>query len=554
MKLKFNSVRYLSLTLFLLSTISLSLASKSDLSTQRHISKSEKETKQEHPEQHSTHHHHLKTRKTEKAQSPPKPQTYQKQKDGYFTRTSKDNQGAAAKALSAFVCGIILFIVSIHFICWNERRAVKDTQYIDFIRRPESCSFIENGKEDSLTPNRLCIVTGKASVSKEAKINGLEINIATNRGKICIIKTHYEKFAPFDTIEKNEFEENEEGLVRVEEKIINHRRWETVAKSENSKFCTEYHPGEVQISGKYLIPMKHLESLIDKNQCEVLADNKYIYFPTQTDLSVIEEYLNTENNDSTKPYKYIIRGAHVYILRADVKLENDESFDPEKYEFSSSDLRLSFKYYFLPHEEPNFTAVGQLSSPDEKTGLSTISTYMTNLNKAGCSYFCCCCADSSEKYDFDQVYTEKMTREEIVKKMEDDNTSCTWVSRIGGFFMHFLSIYLILYPLILLVGMIPLLGAIGATVLIFFAFILSLMTFLFIIACAWVCARPVYAVLIFGFIFILFILGKASNDHIKSQQEANYNSNYNGYNNNYQSGNNYSNQGNQGRPKRHKFL
>ena len=237
-----------------------------------------------------------------------------------------------------------------------------------------------------------------------------------------------------------------------------------------------------------------------------------------------------------------------------MKLENDESFDPEKYEFSSSDLRLSYKYYYLPHEETHLTAVGQLSSADEKTGLCSITSYMTNLNKAGCSYFCCCCAESSEKYSFDRIYTQRMTREDIVKNMEDDNNACTWGSRIGGFFMHFFSIYLILYPLILLIGMIPFLGAIGATILSFFAFIISLMTFLFIIACAWVCARPVYAVLIFGFIFILFIFGKASNDHLKSQQETNYNSNYNGYNNDYQSQNNFNSQGYQGRPKRHKFL
>ena len=79
--------------------------------------------------------------------------------------------------------------------------------------------------------------------------------------------------------------------------------------------------------------------------------------------------------------------------------------------------------------------------------------------------------------------------------------------------------------------MIPFLGAIGATVLIFFAFILSLMTFLFIIACAWVCARPVYAVLIFGFIFILFFIGKTSRDQMQESENNDNNQNGNNYNN-----------------------
>ncbi len=69
-----------------------------------------------------------------------------------------------------------------------------------------------------------------------------------------------------------------------------------------------------------------------------------------------------------------------------------------------------------------------------------------------------------------------------------------------------------LYPLIMLIGMIPFIGAVGATILIFIAFFLACISFLFIIACAWICARPLFAILVFGFIGIMIVAGKMARD------------------------------------------
>ena len=68
----------------------------------------------------------------------------------------------------------------------------------------------------------------------------------------------------------------------------------------------------------------------------------------------------------------------------------------------------------------------------------------------------------------------------------------------------------------MLVGMIPFVGAVGATVLIFIAFFLACISFLFLIACAWICARPWLAILIFGFIAILIITGKQVENKLKA--------------------------------------
>jgi len=81
--------------------------------------------------------------------------------------------------------------------------------------------------------------------------------------------------------------------------------------------------------------------------------------------------------------------------------------------------------------------------------------------------------------------------------------------------MHFGAYYGMLYPLILLVGMIPLIGAVGATILVFIAFFVACISFIFIIACAWICARPVLAIFFFGIIFLLIFLGKTATNKMK---------------------------------------
>ena len=150
---------------------------------------------------------------------------------------------------------------------------------------------------------------------------------------------------------------------------------------------------------------------------------------------------------------------------------------------------------------------------------------------------CCCCAESGANYTLDEVYLDKLDRAEVASRLEDMSNASTWILRVCGFLLHFLGIYLIFYPFILLIGMIPYLGAVGVTILIFFAFILALMSFLFIIACSWICARPFLAFVIYGFIFVLFFVGKTERD---SFQDANNNSN--GYNGNNPAFSNNSNQ------------
>lgn len=452
----------------------------------------------------------------------------------FFSKTSKDNRSKANKALAAFVCGIILFILSIHFICWNERRAVKDTEFLDYIRQQRRCiSLGESQFTGKIESDKVYLIQGNPIVKSEASIPGLQLNFQSKYGKIVVIKTEFNKFIKTITVEQSDKEGEEEHLIN-EKQTVHHNWVDYGISSPDSKFNSKFYHGDVVLSSSnskeynFAFPMINLNKEVEYNQTNIYQDNNYIYIPRNEDIPVLSDYFNTENNNISNPYRIIIRAPYVYILRNNTNATED-TFDPDTYEFTEADIRMAIKYYYIPEDKSSFTAIGGLKTKSDNE--LEIIPFKTHITKAGCGYFCCC-NDSDDYYEVDLLYTRSMSREDVVKKLELDNTNCTWISRLVGFLMHFGGYYLILYPLTLLIGMIPFIGAVGAMVIIFFAFIFSMITYLFIVACAWICARPVYAGLIFGMIFILMFVGKISRDQIQMMQ-GNDNGNLNGGKNGY---------------------
>lgn len=142
----------------------------------------------------------------------------------YFKKTSKSNQNVAGKALAGFLCGFILFFSSIHLICWNERRAVRECQYVDCIREEKKCKIIENGgKIEKIEENLIYIINGNIVCEEEPKIEGLEIEFNKKLGvdeKLLMLKINFEKFCVKDVETRKEIqnENGEEGEEIITEK------------------------------------------------------------------------------------------------------------------------------------------------------------------------------------------------------------------------------------------------------------------------------------------------------------------------------------------------
>ncbi len=333
----------------------------------------------------------------------------------------------------------------------------------------------------------------------------MKIDIKSDFGQILITKLKIDKFSKTVVYEEKDARDgNGNNVSEVSEKT--YRNWLEVIINDENGPATKYFYGNSLISGNYRFDCSKLNHLLTGRQ------NSSYYEITDADSSALQDYFRIY----FKSAKFFVRSKSLFVISSNTNI-NDNQFNPQTFDFTIDDYKVSLIYYYLPKDlETHFTALGSLSTG--KDGVQEISPFETNIKNAEFCYLCCCCEDSSYM-KIDTVLTTKMTRQKYYEEINSQNSTNTWLLRLLCFLLHFASYYLIFYPIIMIVGMIPFLGAIGATILIFVAFLIALVTFLFIIALAWICARPLRAFILFGIIGILIFVGKTSSDHIKAQYD-----------------------------------
>ena len=422
---------------------------------------------------------------------------------GFFQNTSNQNSSTARKALGGFILGFILFFISIQLICWNERRAVKFTNFIDWAEKEENLMYkgTDNLGNEKIE-NKAYIINGTLNVTKEPVVDCPEFEKITNKinsnstgSKLLFIKFCYEKFTIVS--------QTDTGVVRVDEngneqnQMQAEEDWVKVHEDAADKTSSKLHSGEGDLSGVYKFNLGRISSLCEKDT----------YTPALSDCKIIETWLSTKMNNPI--LRVVVRGDYFYIISNSYP-SSVENFDPDTYDFKESDRRLSIKYLQVSEEKPReLTLAGKFVKEGDWI---SHSAFNSPIKQAEWNYFLCCCGETDEPYKVDIVNSGKITKKDIIENYELENKTCTCFLRIFGFLMHFGAYYLILYPLILLIGMIPFIGAVGATILIFFAFLFACITYLFIIAVAWIFARPLFALFIFAIIGALIYMSKVTKD------------------------------------------
>jgi hypothetical protein len=398
--------------------------------------------------------------------------------EGYFQKTSRQNRNTAWEALAAFVCGFILFWVSISFICWNERHSVKEYNYTCWLEENLQTIPIEEVK--SATQDKTYIVTGPLNVTQNATCPELEPIISKfvmNDDKLVCLKILVEEELVMEQESSNSGEEEQE-LVRDSSKSS----WYEVPSTYHCTLKSNTFYGQAKLGDGLKLDI--CDSRINKN-----FDLKKLQLDSN-DSSTLITYLQKLNNYP----KFEFNGEHVLM-----SFNNSEGKQIVR--------RACIMYYQIKAgESHNYTAFGEISKD------CSLVQKDTKMHDAAWSCCLCCFGETSESNKLCDLEKGAVSKEEYVKQKRANNEMCTNILRLVGFLMHFLSYYLILYPLILLLGMIPFLGAVAATVLVIFAFLFALVTFLFIIACAWICARPVLAICIFSVMFVFIFLSKKATD------------------------------------------
>lgn len=260
--------------------------------------------------------------------------------EDYFKKTSKKNTSTAWKALSGFVLGIILFIVSIHVTCWNERRAVKETEFIDLISDEKRCKVVGPGVEleDKPSDNTIYIVNGPITVVTEAVVPDLNLELHTNKGKILMIKVKVDDFKIVtETKHEDMVDENGEEVECIQE--TEKKIWSEIETHENSKLLSKIHSGEALIDGRFGFSLTHLENnLSDFAVRAKISKNTEEYITKEEDIQTIKDYLGKEY-ESAQVFR---DNNHFYVLSGTT--EESDKFDPNLYSFGKSDRRITVLY------------------------------------------------------------------------------------------------------------------------------------------------------------------------------------------------------------------
>lgn len=246
----------------------------------------------------------------------------------FFQKTSKDNQNMAEKALGVFVAGIICFITSIYLTCWNERRAVKEVEFTDFISKESKCISVANGvKVEKIEPNMSYIVSGTLELDKQAEIPNLDLDFKYGGGRIFIIKYEVEKYSI------HTYTNSEDETKTVKEWVYNYE------SNVDEKYKSRVITGEGSINGIYKVNLEKLSYLVERNQTRSLADNKYKHIFGSNELDLMTNYFK---KDSPCDVKVFLKDDYAYVIRKDAdKITN---FSEKDYDFSEDDRRISIKY------------------------------------------------------------------------------------------------------------------------------------------------------------------------------------------------------------------
>jgi len=135
-----------------------------------------------------------------------------------------------------------------------------------------------------------------------------------------------------------------------------------------------------------------------------------------------------------------------------------------------------------------------------------LNPYDSPIKEANQGWFFCC-FDYEGKVKTLFTVSPNTTKNEYIDRLLSVNKCFTNLCRILSFLLHFSSYYLILYPFILVLGMIPFIGVITSFVLILFAFIISVISYLFILIISWVFTRPLFALILSSNLLIFIYFG-----------------------------------------------
>ena len=344
------------------------------------------------------------------------------------------------------VAGIILIIVGIGVLWWNEGRTVKVQKGINEAKKVYV--QVKSDKVDSKNDGKLVATNGKLDLSESEELVDSDFGIKI---KSALLNRNVEMYQWVETCETDD-NDNERCTYKKEwsDSLIDSSDFKESSKHSNPDSMPyeseEFAASNVKM-GAYTLPKDLLKRL-------------------STDKKVSNEQLVEEYNKSKEDYEVVKN----YITT--VKEDEDPVI---------GDVRISFEYN--DSESVSVLAV--------QTG-DSFSKYVT---KSGTNIY--------------RIKEGTHTGEVIIQDMTDENTAIKWLLRLLGVLLEVFGFASIFSPIKKLAGFIPFLGGLVDMATGLIALVLGLSVSLVVIAVAWLRFRPILSICLLAVVAVLvFILIK----------------------------------------------
>lgn len=123
--------------------------------------------------------------------------------------------------IAFFLIGISCFVGSIYLICYNEKRSIKDSYYIDLLKDTTNVEELRNPSSSKIPQQdigkKIFILSGDVTIKENAKITDFDDFPLNGIDNLLTIKVHVEEF---DTrIDIEDYRDSRGNLLRRDETV-----------------------------------------------------------------------------------------------------------------------------------------------------------------------------------------------------------------------------------------------------------------------------------------------------------------------------------------------
>lgn len=340
--------------------------------------------------------------------------------------------------------GLLLLVVGIGLLWWNEGRTVKTQSGIN--EASKNYTQIKSNKIDSKYDNKLIATNGNIDLSEVEDLKDEKFGISI---KALKLERHVEMY---QWEEKCETDDNDKKKCTYE-KVWN----DTIIDSSEFKDSNHSNPGSM--------PYENELHVTDKAKLDKFVLPTELVEKLSTNKTKTEDELNAEYNNSSESIK--ISGKY---------LTNAENINEAKI----GDVRISFKYTDI--KKASVLAV------------QTDNTFKQYTAKKGKVIY--------------KIKEGIYTGEEMLQEMTKQNKFFKWLLRIIGTLLIIGAIGSLFDPIQKLANYIPIVRNIVSIGVSIVSFVVGLSISLLIIAIAWFRYRPILSIILIGIVIALFIFLK----------------------------------------------